>query len=152
MFVAFLLIWFVFNEKVTLEILLFGIGVSAAVYAFCCFFMDFSFRKDLRLMRKLGLILAYAATLLWEIICSNIAVLKVLFHPRKKPHPVIVSFRTTLKTPIARVLLANSITLTPGTITVTLEEDVYRIHCLDESFADGLGGGRILRILERLEA
>jgi len=50
------------------------------------------------------------------------------------------------------VLLANSITLTPGTITVTLEEDVYRIHCLDESFVDGLGGGRILKILEKMEA
>jgi len=152
MFVAFLLIWILLNEKFTVEILLFGIAVSAAIYAFACCFLDFSFRKDVQMIRKAGLGLAYAGLLVLEILKANLAVLKIVLNPCSKPHPVIVSFRTTLKTPLTRVLLANSITLTPGTITVTLEEDVYRIHCLDESFVDGLGGGRILKILEKMEA
>ncbi len=51
--------------------------------------------------------------------------------------PALVRFKTDLKTKQARVVLANSITLTPGTITVTLEEDEYVVHCLDKELAEG---------------
>ena len=47
----------------------------------------------------------------------------------------MTSFRTRLRTDAGKVVLANSITLTPGTITVDVEDDVFLVHCLDDSFA-----------------
>ena len=47
--------------------------------------------------------------------------------------------------------LANSITLTPGTITVSLEENRYVIHCLDKSFSEGLNESSFVRLLARME-
>ena len=64
---------------------------------------------------------------------------------------MLVRFRTTLRTRVARVLLANSITLTPGTITVTLEGDELTVHCLDKTLAEGLSDGIFVRELEKLE-
>ena len=56
-----------------------------------------------------------------------------------------------LRTNAARVLLANSITLTPGTITVSQEGDEYVVHCLDKSFAEGLDNSIFVTLLQKLE-
>ena len=65
--------------------------------------------------------------------------------------PALVRFKTDLKTKQARVVLANSITLTPGTITVTLEEDEYVVHCLDKELAEGMNHSKFVELLEKLE-
>ena len=65
--------------------------------------------------------------------------------------PVIVHVHTDLKTEAARVILANSITLTPGTITVSLTEDVLLVHCLDKSLAAGMEDSVFVRLLKKLE-
>ncbi len=77
--------------------------------------------------------------------------MRLLFSERNEIEPVLVHFRTTLRTRAARVLLANSITLTPGTITVSLEGDELSVHCLDKSLAQGLADGIFAKELERLE-
>ena len=51
----------------------------------------------------------------------------------------------------ARILLANSITLTPGTITVLLEEDEYVVHCLDKSLAEGINSSIFVSMLRKME-
>jgi hypothetical protein len=52
--------------------------------------------------------------------------------------PVIVHVHTDLKSETARVILANSITLTPGTITVSMTDDDLLVHCLDKSLSEGM--------------
>ena len=65
--------------------------------------------------------------------------------------PVIVHVHTNLKTEIARVILANSITLTPGTITVSLTDDDLLVHCLDKSLAEGMEDSAFVKLLEEME-
>ena len=56
-----------------------------------------------------------------------------------------------LKTEMARVMLANSITLTPGTITVSLTDQELLVHCLDKSLAEGMEDSEFVKLLEKLE-
>jgi len=87
-----------------------------------------------------------------EIIKANLAVSHLIFAHNEIVEPVIVRFRTSLKTETARVLLANSITLTPGTITVSLHEDELVVHCLDKSLAEGLEDSVFVELLTKFEA
>lgn len=152
MYIIFLAMWIVFNGSLTLEIFLFGLVVAALVYGFICAFMDYSIKKDLRLFKKSLRLLQYILVLIWEIIKANAAVMRMILSPKFKNEPVIVHFRTDLKSKSARVLLANSITLTPGTITVSLEEDEYVVHCLDKSLSEGMDSSVFVRLLRKLEA
>ena len=77
--------------------------------------------------------------------------LKLVASPHIRVQPVIVRFKTDLKTKTARVLLANSITLTPGTITVALQDNEYTVHCLDRRFSEGLSDSVFVRLLHKIE-
>lgn len=151
MYIVFLAMWIIFNGNLTLEIFLFGLVIAAAMYAFVCSFLDYSVKKDLIFMRKSLEILQYIAVLVWEIVKANAAVMHMILSPKFKNEPVIIQFQTDLKSQMARVLLANSITLTPGTITVSLEDDVYTVHCLDKSLAEGIDTSVFVRLLRKLE-
>lgn len=151
MYIFLFLLWMIFNARITPEIIIIGLVVAAAVYLFMCRFMDFSIQKDILIMKKLGIFLLYAVMLLWEILKANKATVHMILSNRYEIEPVIIRFRTTLKSRTARVLFANSITLTPGTITVELKDDEYVVHCLDRDFAQGITEGRIVMLLHRLE-
>ena len=151
MYILFFLLWVIFNGQVTLEIVLFGIVIAGAVYAFCCKFLDYSPRKDWIILRKSGYIIAYLGVLIWEIVKANAATLTFIVSPHVRVQPVIVRFKTDLKTKTARVLLANSITLTPGTITVSLQDNVYTVHCLDKQFGEGLSDSTFVSLLHKIE-
>ncbi len=84
----------------------------------------------------------YLPWLLYQILLSTLHVTFLALHPKMKDQidPTIVTFKTKLKTNIARVALANSITLTPGTITIRIEDDVFYIHAISRKAAAGLPG------------
>jgi multicomponent Na+:H+ antiporter subunit E len=150
MFILLLICWIVFNQNLTWEIFLFGLVISAALYAFMCSFMDYSIKKDLFIMKRLPGIALYVILLVWEVIKANFVLFGIVF--RKKKHaPVIVEFRTKLKTRTARAFLANSITLTPGTITIGVEGDLFRIHCFDKSLAEDIDATVFEKRLLKLE-
>lgn len=151
MFFLFFLIWVIFNGQLTWEIAAFGVVIAAVMYLFICKFMGYKPEMDLILCRKLFLILRYVFVLVKEIIKANYAVIKMIMSSRYEIEPVIVRFRTDLKTAPARILLANSITLTPGTITVSLEGDEYVVHCLDKELAKGINSSIFVTLLRQLE-
>ncbi len=151
MYVLFFLAWIIFNGNITLEILLFGAVISAVVLAFMCKFMDYSLKQEWCVYKKSVWFLAYIILLIREIIKANLAIIPKILTVEEEMDPVIVKFRTKLKSDFTRMLLANSITLTPGTITVSLEEDEYTIHCLDTSLAEGLEDSEFEQILKKLE-
>lgn len=152
MYIIFFLMWIIFNGKITLEIVLFGLGIAAAMYAFTCAFLDYSIKKDIILMKKSLRFLQYVVVLVWEIVKANGAVMHMILSPGFQNEPVIIHFKSDLQSKTARVILANSITLTPGTITVSLEEDEYTVHCLDKSLAEGIDSSVFVRLLQKLEA
>ncbi|MBO5096770.1 MAG: Na+/H+ antiporter subunit E [Agathobacter sp.] len=151
MFLIFFLSWIIFNGQITTEILIFGVIIAAAVFWFVCKFMDYSLKKELKLYRSIGFFLWYFLVLLKEIVVANIDVIKRVYTVEETMEPVIVKFKVNLKSDMTRVLLANSITLTPGTITVALEENEYTVHCLDESLAEGLDSSVFVKLLEKYE-
>lgn len=151
MYLLFLLAWIIFNGNITLEIVIFGVIIAAVVLAFMCKFMDYSLQKEANFYKKSIWFLAYVVLLICEIIKANLAIIPRILTVEEEMEPIIVKFRTSLKSDFARMLLANSITLTPGTITVSLEEDEYTIHCLDTSLAEGLENSDIEKALKKLD-
>lgn len=151
MYLLFLVAWIIFNGQITLEIMVFGVVISAAVLAFMCKFMDYSLQKELRVYKNSVAFLEYIVLLIREIIKANLAIVPRILTVEEEMDPVIVQFRTKLKSDFTRMLLANSITLTPGTITVSMEDDLYTIHCLDTSLAEGLEDSDFEKVLKKLE-
>jgi multicomponent Na+:H+ antiporter subunit E len=98
--------------------------------------------------------LLYIPWLLYQIVLSTLHVTFLALHPKMKDRidPTIVTFKTKLKTNIAKVALANSITLTPGTITIRIEDQVFYVHAISRKAAAGLPGemeDRLASIFER---
>ncbi len=151
MFILFFLIWVVFNGQFTLEIALFGVAIAGAMYWFICKFLNYKFRYDLFFFQKAPLLIHYLITLILEILKANGAVFKMIYSAKYELEPTVVHFKTNLRTTFARVILANSITLTPGTITVSLEDDIYTVHCLDKELAQGIDSSIFVQLLERIE-
>lgn len=137
MFFAFFLLWVVFNGRLTWEIAAFGVVLSAAVYAFCCAFLEYSPKKDWELFKLLPKLLRYLGLLFCEVVKANMALIRIVFQPHIEVKPKLVTFRTPLKG-MKKSVLADSITLTPGTITVLSEGERLTVHCLDESFMEGI--------------
>lgn len=151
MYIIFFLIWVIFNGQFTLEIAAFGVVIAGAIYTFICKFMNYSPKTDILIAKKLIYILQYAFILVKEIIKANYAVIKMITSSRYEIEPAVVRFKADLKTTPARVALANSITLTPGTITVSLEGDEYVVHCLDKELAEGINSSVFVDLLKKLE-
>ena len=151
MYLIFLALWIIFNGKVTLEIVLFGLVIAAALDFFVIRFMDYRPQTTLKAIRLLPQMLLYVLVLLREIFKANIQTTRLLYSARYEVEPLLVTFRPGLKTDTARVVLANSITLTPGTITVTLEGDEFVVHCLDKELAEGIEDSVFVTLLRRME-
>ena len=135
-----LFLWVLFvvlNGRLTLEIALFGAAIAAAVFMFMCAYLDWSLQKELGLYRRVPKLVAYFARLWVEIVKANWATLGRIYS-RRAPRSAIVTLRPELKAHWQRQTLANSITLTPGTITLECDDERLVVHCLDESMAEGL--------------
>ena len=145
MYIIFFLIWVIFNGQLTVEITAFGLVVSGVMYAFICKFMDYKPGTDAMIAKKIFCFLHYIGVLLKEIIKANYIVIKKLTSSRYEIEPA------DLQSNFARILLANSITLTPGTITVLLEGNEYVVHCLDKELAAELDRSVFVTLLKKLE-
>ena len=152
MYLIFFLVWLIFNGQITTEIVLFGLVISAGIYFFICKFMNYRPRTDLLIMKRAGLFAFYFLVLLKEIVKANFAVVKLMTMEKYEIEPVIVRFKVDLKTKAAKAILADSITLTPGTITVSLEENEYQVHCLDRDLAEGIENSEFVTLLQKMEA
>ena len=151
MYFLYFILWLIFNGAVTPEICVFGFLISAVIFAFTCKFMDYSIQKEMFVLKKSWKFLCYAAVLVLEIVKANFSVIHMILSEKEEPEPALVSFQSDMKTNVGRALLANAITLTPGTITVTLEENEYTVHCLDESLAEGMDSSAFVKRISELE-
>lgn len=151
MFLAFFLLWIVLNGRFTGEIAVFGALTASLCYVFFCKLCGTGLDLDLRLIKKFPGFMRLLGVLLIEIVKANWRVIRWIYHPKHELESVIVQFTADLHTEAARVALAHCITLTPGTITGRLEGNVYTVHCLDKSMAEGLDQSVFVRILKELE-
>jgi len=97
--------------------------------------------KTRQVLRQIWHFLLYIPWLLVQIVLANVQVAYIVLQPRMPIEPGLLLFRTRMRKGMARVTLANSITLTPGTITASLEDDSYIIHNLKPPLASSLVDG-----------
>ena len=87
----------------------------------------------------------YWPWLLWEIMKASVDVARRAFAREPDIHPTLMRLPTRLRSDLSRVIYANSITLTPGTVTVTVEPDTMIVHALTREGAEGLQEGEMER-------
>ena len=151
MFICFFALWVVLNGRWTTEIGVFGLVFATAAYAFTWKYMGYSPKVDIALMKRVPSALVYGANLVVEIIKANLTVCRMILKPDFVPEPQLVQFDVDLKKNRHLVALANSITLTPGTITVDLADNHFLVHALDASLVDGLDDGGFVQQLMKME-
>ncbi len=97
------------------------------------------------LLRTVVRSVLYLPWLAYEIVAANVYVAWLVLHPRLPIDPSLVRFDTSLGSERGQVLLAQSITLTPGTVTVDASNGVFVVHCLSGRSREGLREGGIQR-------
>jgi multicomponent Na+:H+ antiporter subunit E len=92
----------------------------------------------------------YLGWLLWRIVVSGLQVAWIVVNPRVPPEPRMLRFETNMRSHLARVMLANTISLVPGTLTVRLDEREYLVHALVPAAAEDLLDGRMQSRIARV--
>jgi len=95
-------------------------------------------------VRKTRRFISYVPWLIYQIVLANLHVAYLILSP-KAIDPRIVRFKTRLKSEFSMVTLGNSITLTPGTITMDIVNGEFYVHALSKKVADDLLGGEMER-------
>ena len=105
---------------------------------------------------KLGFIrtirfIKFLPWLLWQIVLANIDLAIRTLHPKMPINPMLINFKNNLKTDLGMVILANSITLTPGTVTIDVNENDFFIHVISEKAAQSLISGEMQARVKKIE-
>jgi multicomponent Na+:H+ antiporter subunit E len=132
------------------EPLLLGLGAfSCAATMVIVWRMGYFDREIFALTISLRL-LAYWVWLIKEIVMSSLAVTKVVLHPRLPISARYIELKASATGPIGQVIFANSITLTPGTLTLDLHQGDLKVHALTQEGAEGLMSGEMDRRVANL--
>ena len=135
MFVALFLFWLLLNASLANDVLVVG-AVAAAIITFL-FRNGLGFFSELRLNpRALLTTVLYFLFFIKELVKANLNLASIVLAPSLPLNPGIVKVRTRLKSKMGRLMLANSITLTPGTLTVEMLGEWLYIHWVTVDSAD----------------
>lgn len=152
MYILVYVVWLVLNGIITVEVCLVGLVLTALIAAAARVLFDYTPKREVRLLKKVPLFVAYVFVLFWEIVKANWEMFSFILNEKREIEPVLVSFDSSLKTRFGRFMLANSITLTPGTITVEQSGERFTVHCLKRDMLDCSPDGVFQRWIRRLEA
>ena len=132
--IALFIVWIMLAGTSNQELIFGGITVILLVIIFS---KKMTVLEDIKLNPKsIIFMIIYFFVFLWELIKANFDVAKRVISPKLPINPGIVKVKTKLKSPIGRAFLANSITLTPGTLTVEMKDDYFYIHWIDVTSDD----------------
>lgn len=151
--VALFCLWLVFNGQVTWELIILGLLISSGLAWFVQKFIapEFTLRRQFIFAKNFPAYLRFAWLLIKEITLANFAVMRLILTDKDVVVPKLATFRSKLDSKAAQVVLADCITLTPGTITVHMEDNDYLVHCLDEELEAGLIDSEFEKHLLRFE-
>ncbi|MBM4441431.1 MAG: Na+/H+ antiporter subunit E [Candidatus Rokubacteria bacterium] len=139
-FVTCVLLWLLMAGRFTVADLVMAILASALVSA-----LNRDLEQLSEVLRYGRGLLAYLPWLLREVWLSNIQVLKLVLDPRLPIDPGLVRVPVRFSSDLARAVFANSITLTPGTITIETGPDEFLVHALTREAADDVRAGGMAR-------
>ena len=150
--ILFFLFWITLNARFSLDVIAVGVLVSLVMSWFTYKVLGLSFATEKKMWKKALAIIAYLALLVAEVVKANIHMIYIiLFVPNEKIKPRIVYFKSPLYSTIGKVALANSITLTPGTITFMLDEEGFGVHSIDVESSEGLEDSVFVKELKNIE-
>lgn len=142
-FVILFAFWIVFSGHFDILHLSLGLACSAIV-ATLSYDLMLPDSLSASALTKGGRFLSYVPWLLYQVVLANLHVAYLVLRPGKIS-PQIVRFKTGLKSDLAKVALGNSITLTPGTITMDISDDEFLVHAISDKAAASLIEGAMER-------
>ncbi len=144
--------WLLLAGRIDLQTVGVGVVVALSVSRLCV--VGWPGKMELPEFKRATLLLLarYATKFVIELVAANIEVAKLVLHPALPINPQIIRFKTRLKKPITKVLLANSITLTPGTLTIDVQGDEFIVHALTDESAHSVANWVIEDIFCDMEA
>ncbi len=151
MLALFFILWIILNGRITVELAVLGVIVAAAVFLFAVKAFNYSFKSEMLVYRYLPLVILYFLNLILEIMKAAFAVSKIIVNPSGRPDPVLIEFDSGLTSAFQNSVLANSITLTPGTVTVQMTGDHFLVHCLVPELGDGIEECSFVKLLRRVK-
>jgi len=129
-FFVLMIIWILINNTLDLEIL--GVGFILSLSLAFIFGRRTDVLDEFKFTPKAFFYTGvYLLVFFWDLVKSNLDVALRVLKPSLPINPGIVKTKTVLKSKMARMILTNSITLTPGTLTVDIEDDILYIHWID---------------------
>jgi multicomponent Na+:H+ antiporter subunit E len=146
------LFFLILSERLSLEAVLIGIGLSVLAVKLCSPSRDEQTAPPLYSLRCWPFWIAFAFILIKEITHANLQVAWILLSRNMNIDPKVYLYHTRLKDKRLIVLLSTAITLTPGTMTVDLKGEQLAIHALRESYYFGLSKSSIEAVLMKWEA
>jgi len=147
-FIALFALWILLSGKFDALHIILGL-LSCALVAYISSDLLFPEGKPEGLLFSIWRFIKYVPWLLYQIWLANLHVLYLTFHPRMMEliHPHIIRFQSKLTKDLSLVTFANSITLTPGTITVSVSVDGdFKVHAIDKISAEPLPGEMEARV------
>lgn len=149
LFAALYATWLLLSGHYTANLMIYGALSCAGVVAIA---MHLGIVDDEAV--PLQLLPGHVSYLPWlakEIVLSNLSVARVILTPSLPIHPRIVAIEVSQKSEVAQVIHANSITLTPGTVTLDARNGRFLVHALTTHSAEGLLSGEMDRRVASLE-
>ncbi len=152
-FTILFLFWVLLSGMFTPALLTLGV-VSCLLVTYLSADLLFPGNEGLPRPRAILGMIGYLPWLFWQIVVANLQVTYIVLHPRMEQliDPQLIRFRTRLRKPFSRVTFAQSITLTPGTISVSIDGDEFTVFALTEQAARSLPGEMERRVAAALES
>ena len=150
-FVLLMAFWLILSPKISQQSILIGFIVSLLVVIYSRDILFDSVEMPLFQLRNFLNMLRFAGILLIEIIKANIDVAKIVLNPAMPIKPQFVRVPMMLKNDINKVIYGNSVTLTPGTLTVDVTEEAFVIHALTDEAAAAMNNSFIEQWVLRQE-
>jgi multicomponent Na+:H+ antiporter subunit E len=134
-FLVFLAVWILLTSSLQIATILVGVVVSLIIALLFGIKAEVFGEINLNPKSIINLI-AYTFVFIWELIKSNIDVARRVLSPSLPIKPGIVKVKTKLKSKTGRMVLANSITLTPGTLSIDIKDEFIYVHWIDVKNCD----------------
>jgi len=131
LFLVSFLVWFFFTGSLSWQELSVGAVVSIIITLVTKEYFNFNILKLDLPLRIIKYVALYLPLLIFEMIKANIHMALIVLNPKLPLNSGIVKNKTKLKNEVSKLILANSITLTPGTLTVDVDEENLYIHSVD---------------------
>lgn len=146
--IVLVLFWLLLSGHYVALILAFGV-ISALLVTYFLVRMD-KVDEEPVIFRPGFAALHYFGWLMWQVVLSNIAVARLIWSPRLPIRPQWQRLDVKVSTPMEKTLYANSITLTPGTLTTNVKKDHFMIHSLDPDGIEELRKGEMETRIRRI--